>query len=155
MTRVRWIAHSSWTLAMAVALFGCGGKEPPKVSLDKGGALPVDATAGAMPGGRPSVDPDAGLGPSARAALDAGNAAFRAKNYSLALRHYRAAAASAPAQAAPWFGIYMIAQATGNKPLADSANAEVQRRTADPAAVTDSTLRNTHPAPKAKARTSA
>ena len=53
------------------------------------------------------------------------------------------------------FGIYMIAQATGDKSLADSATTEVRRRTVDPAAVTDSTLRNTHPAPAGQRRKSA
>ena len=67
----------------------------------------------------------------------------------------RAAALSAPEQAAPSCGIYMIALATGDKSLADSAMAEVRRRTVDPAAVTDSTLRNTRPAPAGQWRKSA
>ena len=117
--------------------------------------MPAGVNAGAELGDRANRNVNAGLGPAARAALDSGNAAYRLKNYSGALRHYRAAALSAPEQAAPWFGIYMIAQATGDKSLADSATAEVRRRTVDPAAVTDSTLRNTHPAPAGQRRKSA
>ena len=140
---------------LAAVLSACTGKDAPMVSLDKRSAPPAVVNAGAAPGDRPTLNPDAGLGPVARAALDSGNAAYRVKNYRVALRHYRAAANSAPAQAAPWFGIYMIAQATGDKALADSATAEVRRRTVDPASVTDSTLRNTHPAPTRQARKSA
>ena len=117
--------------------------------------MPAGVNAGAEPGERANRNLNGGLGPAARAALDSGNASYRLKNYSDALRHYRAAALSAPEQAAPWFGIYMIAQATGDKSLADSATAEVRRRTVDSAAVTDSTLRNTHPAPAGQRRKSA
>jgi hypothetical protein len=84
---------------------------------------------------------------AARAALDKANAAYRAKDFSEALRLYREAARVAPTHASPWFGIFMVAQATKNTALADSARAEVQKRTADAPGVTDSTLRSTHPAP--------
>ncbi len=142
---IRWLA-----IVLVSALSACTGKEPPKVSLDQGGAANARAEAegGALPSGHPSIDPAGGISLTARTQLDSGNAAFRAKSYSMALRHYREAAAAAPAHSAPWFGIFMIAQATGNKALGDSATAEVKRRTVDPAEVTDSTLRNTHPAPK-------
>jgi hypothetical protein len=144
---MRWLAF-----ALATSLNACKGKEPPKVSLNQGGAVPGGVNIGALPSAHPNVNADAGLGATARAALDSGNAAFRAKNYKVALRYYRTAAESAPAHAAPWFGIFMIAQATGNTALADSATAEVRRRTVDPAEVTDSTLRSTHPAPKSASR---
>ncbi|CAN5488451.1 hypothetical protein BH09GEM1_BH09GEM1_10730 [soil metagenome] len=54
------------------------------------------------------------IGPRANAALDTGNALYRKKQYAAALIHYREAAELAPQHAAPFFGIYMVARATGN-----------------------------------------
>jgi hypothetical protein len=81
--------------------------------------------------------------------LDSGNAAYRAKNFDLALRHYRDAARAAPTHASPWFGIFLVAQATQNSALADSARKEVQKRTSNTPGAADSMLRSTHPAPVA------
>ncbi len=62
-----------------------------------------------------------GLNAVAAARLDSGNVAFRVKQYDVALRYYRGAAEAVPNHAAPWYGMYMVAQATKNTALADSA----------------------------------
>src|ERR1039457_3564466 len=73
------------------------------------------------------------LGPEAKAALDSGNvmmykakadsgnAAKRNEDYARALADYRRASELAPQHSAPLFGIQMVAAATNNKALADSA----------------------------------
>ena len=53
--------------------------------------------------------------------LDSGNAAFRARNYELARKHFRAAVELKPDFAAGWFGVYMAEDRLGNKAAADSA----------------------------------
>lgn len=77
----------------------------------------------------------AGIPPAAKAALDAGNEAYRAKRMDDALASYRAAAAAAPSHAAPWFGVYMVAGAMKNTALADSAMARVKALSQDPGAL--------------------
>jgi hypothetical protein len=72
---------------------------------------------------------------AAIAALDAGNVAYRAKEFDAALAKYREAALAAPQHAAPWFGIYMVANDVKNVALADSAMARVKSLSADPAAL--------------------
>ena len=86
------------------------------------------------------------LSPAARAALDSANAAFKAKDYETALRHYRLAAVATPNHAAPWFGINMVAQATHNQALADSAMTEVRKwsNTTNPHVMPDSMLQRVH-----------
>ena len=68
-------------------------------------------------------------------ALDAGNAEYRAKNYSEAMAKYREATLAAPEHAAPWFGLYMVASEVKNTPLADSAMKHVKALSADPTAL--------------------
>jgi hypothetical protein len=65
---------------------------------------------------------------SSAARLDSGNVAFRMRAYPEALRYYRAAAADVPNHPAPWYGILMVAQATGNAVLMDSATQAVAMR---------------------------
>jgi hypothetical protein len=72
---------------------------------------------------------------AAMAALDAGNAAYRSKQFSAAIVKYREAAAAAPEHAAPWFGLYMAANETKNSALADSAMQRVKALSADPASL--------------------
>ena len=76
------------------------------------------------------VDPlsRAALPPAAAAALDRANASFRAGQYGAALAGYRDAAARAPAHAAPYYGIYMVARSTNDAALADSAMAAIRAR---------------------------
>lgn len=66
--------------------------------------------------------------------LDAGNLAYREQRHVDAVAHYRDAAALAPENAAPWFGIYMAAIAMNDTALADSAMARVNALSANPSA---------------------
>ncbi len=105
----------------AGAIAGCSpGSDAPKVPL---GTLAVrDSVAGTMTAAH------ALIGPAARASLDSGNALYRKKQFADALVHYRHASELAPQHAAPFFGIYMVARATGNSLMADSALADIRLR---------------------------
>lgn len=94
---------------------GEAGKRPlSEVSTGAGGA-----DGAALPPGMTAL---------AAARLDSGNVAFRRRAYDEALRYYRAAALDVPAHPAPWYGIYMVGQATGNGALSDSASQAVSSR---------------------------
>ena len=67
------------------------------------------------------------LPPTARLALDSGNAAFRAHDYRSALRLYRAAARAAPKDGTPLYGIYMVGAKLRDTALADSAQSAMRR----------------------------
>jgi hypothetical protein len=134
-----------WTIGAwgrgVVALLGIGAVgascmakdvEPPKQPLNA-----ASATAGS------SGPPE--LTPAASAQLDSGNVAYRAKQYEVALRHYRAAATAAPQHAAPWYGVYMVGEATSNRALIDSANAMVATRSG--AAISESAMAKAHGEP--------
>ena len=105
-----------------VMLAACSGKEAPKTPL---GAAPSDGGS-FVPGATDQLPP--GLNASAAARLDSGNIAFRLKQFDQAMKFYEAAAKDVPDHAAPWYGIYMVAQAMGNTALADSATRAVARR---------------------------
>jgi hypothetical protein len=102
-----------FTLPMFAALIvlGCGGKEePPMIPLDQAQA------PGLSPHGTvPSITGEA------KVALDSGNTLYSAKSYALALAQYRRAAALAPEAEAPLFGMLMVASATNDARLTDSA----------------------------------
>jgi hypothetical protein len=122
----------------AVAASGCTSRrDAPKVPL---------ATAAVADSARAVAEAHALIGPAARAALDRGNSLFRKKAYDAALAEYRAAAALAPQHAAPLYGIYMIARATNNSAMADSALSGIKARNAvmAPHAFDDSTLKRVH-----------
>ncbi len=55
------------------------------------------------------------------AALDSGNAAYRANDYQAALQQYRKVVELEHDLAAGWFGVYMAQLALGNTEAADSA----------------------------------
>lgn len=88
------------------------------------------------------------LGPAARAALDSGNQLYRKKAYAAALAQYRAASELAPQHAAPYFGVYMVARATRDSVMADSALAAIRVRNgpmpSTPHSVNDSVLQRIH-----------
>lgn len=65
--------------------------------------------------------------PGMTAQLDSGSAAFRAKDFEGALRHYQAAVAIDDTFAAGWFGVYMAQKALGNE---DAARDAFERATA-------------------------
>ena len=123
---------------LAIVTVACTTRdEPPKVPLGR-----------AADSARAEQQAHALLGPAAKAALDSGNVLFRKKNYQEALAQSRAASALAPQHAAPVFGIYMVARATHNKAMADSALAQNRLRNAPlpgaPHTFSDSALRRMH-----------
>ena len=128
------IARHVRLLTIAVLAAGCtGGKEAPKVPLATARADSAHAAAGvqlavgdaAATGGGVTEGP---LSAPAMAAIDSANALFRKKQYALALSQYRTAGVLVPQHAAPLFGVYMVAQATKDSKLADSALAEIRKR---------------------------
>ena len=106
--------------AVAFLVIACGGGGgAPKVPL----ALAASDSEAKMVEAAHAL-----LGPEAKAALDTGNTLYRKKDYANALTAYRHASDLAPQHTAPFFGIYMVAGATNNKLLADSALAAIRAR---------------------------
>ena len=127
-------------LALAVTA-GCAAPadDAPRKPLQ---AFQAGATAAAEPQPAPPASASAPvplqpLPLAAQNALDEGNAAFRAHDYERALAAYRLAATHAPDQAAPWFGVYLVAQQLNRPALADSALQAVRARSGDQLAGTD------------------
>lgn len=121
------------TLCTALSLAACSREaSQPKIPLGQ---------AQAAPAAQPATDP---LPASARGALDQGNQAFRAGHYDVALASYRNAAKAAPGDAAPYFGVLMVAQKLGNKALADSASQAIAARNGEQQMLTDSAMRSLH-----------
>lgn len=109
---------SGWGFLLAIGAIGCSrNDERPRVALGQ-----------IADSNRARERAHALLGPAAKAALDSGNVLFRKKAYDQALAQYRAAAELAPQHSAPLFGIYMVARATNNKAMADSALDGIRRR---------------------------
>jgi hypothetical protein len=111
--------HQPWLPALAFLAISCGGGGAPKVPLAKAA---TDSSAQAVQAAH------ALLGPEAKTALDSGNVQFRRKDYGRALASYRRASELAPQHSAPLFGIQMVARATNNPALADSAIAGIRAR---------------------------
>ncbi|MES2179098.1 MAG: hypothetical protein V4550_14650 [Gemmatimonadota bacterium] len=136
-------------VAFAAASLACSGQEAPKVPL---GEIARGDSAGAAAAAHGLI------GPAAKAELDSGNALFRRKDYPAALEKYRSASALAPQHAAPFFGIYMVARATKNTPMADSALADIRRRNGPlapaPHTLKDSVLGRVHEVIRKKAMSS-
>lgn len=89
-----------------------------------------DSLAAALPPGHVPIAPSAptDLAPRTQALLDSGNTAFRLKQFDQALAFYAKASEAQPEHAAPWFGTYMVGQATKDQALADSALRMVRQR---------------------------
>lgn len=114
-------------LLLTLALAACGGDDAAseRRTLGAEDAAPVQAGPGtAAPAG--DAAERSPLPPEAQTHLDAGNAAYRAKDYAGALTHYREAARIAPDQAATWFGVTMAAEKTGDRAALDSARARIE-----------------------------
>jgi tetratricopeptide (TPR) repeat protein len=114
-------------LLLMLGLAACGGGDAADErrtlgAEDAAPAQPAPGTA-APAGGQAERSP---LPPEAQTHLDAGNAAYRAKDYAGALTHYREAARIAPDQAATWFGVTMAAEKTGDRAALDSARARIE-----------------------------
>lgn len=71
-------------------------------------------------------DSRADLDPAFLAALDSGNAAYRARDFEQALSYYREAIEIDDEVAAAWFGTYMAHLALGDQAGADSAMVRAQ-----------------------------
>jgi tetratricopeptide (TPR) repeat protein len=70
---------------------------------------------------RDVLEARARLDPAVTTALDDGNAAYRARDYEAALRHYQSAVEMEETLAAGWFGLYMAHLALGNVDAAEAA----------------------------------
>ena len=99
--------RAAWTLALA-ALVASGCQRPDDQET---GSITEDQIRQT----REQLDPDV------LAALDSGNAAYRAGDYTAALEQYDRAIAADDDVAAAWFGVYMAQLALGNTAAADSA----------------------------------
>lgn len=143
------VGHGTAILAVALAVAACKGREGAKIPLGQGQRprVAVDTSPEAI-----RNNPHVRISPAAQAALDSGNALYRAKKYELALVQYRLAAKIAPANAAPYYGIGMVATQLGNKALADSAMQAVSQRAENTGPMfEDSLMKKAHLADSAKA----
>ncbi len=111
--------HRLCGLAALILLGACSGK---KADVPAAPTAPTGAQ-GAMGAGDVAMITDA-----ERMVLDSANNMFRAKDYQGALAGYRRAAAIAPTDVAPWFGVYMVAAATKDSVLGKTAVAEMTAR---------------------------
>ena len=113
-------------LVMASAgVMSCGDGKDADDKVPLGSAEAAPATSG-MAG--LNAESASAMTADAQAALDAGNAAYRTKDYTAALVEYEKAARLAPQHPAPWFGIYMVAPVRKDTRAADAALAEIRRR---------------------------
>ena len=143
------LRQSALMMVLCTAVACSPESDAPKVPLGQrvpaDSAQPVAAAAHAV------------IGPRAKAALDSGNALYRKKQYAAALVHYREASELAPQHAAPFFGIYMVARATGKAAMADSALAAIRVRNGPlppaPHTLHDSVLVRMHELTRKKATT--
>ena len=63
----------------------------------------------------------------ARAQLDSGNLAFRARDLDAAKRHYQRASKQAADHTAPWTGLMMVARATGDSVALQQAMRRIEQ----------------------------
>src|SRR3972149_5653295 len=89
-------------LAALFLLGACSGKKP---EATPPAAAPSQASEAAGV---------AAISDAERMVLDSANNKFRAKDYQGALAGYRRAAAIAPMDVAPWFGVYMVGAVTND-----------------------------------------
>lgn len=104
--------HGIRTAAALLMLAGCRGDVPPDQTTGS-----IDSAAWEQARTMPA---------DVRAALDSGNAAFRADDFDAARTHYQRAIALRPEESAPWFGLAMAERQLGNIAAADSAMARVR-----------------------------
>ena len=103
--------------ALATAACSSNADDAPKLPL---GHPEVGAGATRTRTGGPTITGEA------KVALDSANHLYSAKDYDRALVQYRRAATRAPNVEAPLFGMLMVATATGNQRLADSATSAMR-----------------------------
>lgn len=97
---------------VAAVLVACGGGETPTPRAGDG----ADTTATGT-----SVVPRRDMPPEVAAQIDSGNAAYRAREFEEARRHFLRATELDPDLATAWFGVHMAEKALGNAAAADSA----------------------------------
>jgi hypothetical protein len=110
---------------VAILTAGCGqgneaSKTPATASTSSAAIVQVKASD--------TADTSPELPADARVSLDSGNALYRAKRYADALVQYRLTARRAPGDPTAYYGIYMVAEATKNRALADTASAALTAR---------------------------
>jgi hypothetical protein len=108
-------------LAALVLLGACSGKKPEATP-------PAAAAAAAAATQQPGAPGVAVISDAERMVLDTANNLFRAKDYKGALAGYRRAAAIAPTDIAPWFGVYMVGAVTKDIALGEEAKREMTAR---------------------------
>jgi len=124
-TRVTFAA----ALLLALGATAClKEKSADEGKVPLGTAPAAQPASGAVSGAAAAAAPVPTMTGAAKAALDSGNAAYRRKDYVAALVAFEKSQKLAPADAAPWFGIYMVAQARKDNKAADAALAEIQKR---------------------------
>lgn len=118
-TRAAFWRRAPLAAAVIALGTGCGGSnDAPKTPLSDLSSQPA-ADERRMPH-------------DALIALDSGNALYRLKKYADALVQYRLAAKRAPDDGAAYFGIYMVADVTKNRPLLDSTVATLKAKGMSP-----------------------
>lgn len=133
----------------ALAASACQSKEAPKHPLGDAGTQPGQITVDTSATARAN-NPHLMLPPKAKAALDSGNVLYKAGKYDAALAQYGLATELAPANAAPYYGVYMAADKLGKRRLADSAMAAFSARASNGQDVfNDSMMKKAHTAPPA------
>jgi hypothetical protein len=110
---------------VAAMIAACGrGAETPRTAATTSAISAAIAPAKASD----TADTSPELPADARVSLDSGNALYRAKRYADALVQYRLTARRAPGDPTAYYGIYMVAEATKNRALADTASAALTAR---------------------------
>lgn len=136
-TRIGASGVAAAAVLLLLPLLGCGddgarGGSDGRFSLgERGLDAAVDSVRkarrsapGGMAGGtegRPSRRTRSSLPEGVPAALDSGNAAYRAGDYREALDRFESITEEHPDVQAGWFGVYMAYRALGNRAAADSA----------------------------------
>ncbi|HUF30170.1 MAG TPA: hypothetical protein VMM77_05855 [Gemmatimonadaceae bacterium] len=132
-------SHGRFIMLLAVlAALACkAADEAPKLPL---GHPPIASDGASSTAAAPLIEGEA------KAALDSGNALYKAKAFPLALNQYRRAADLAPSEEAPLFGMLMVASSTGDAGLADSVTALMRALRPQPSSDTraDSVLAGVH-----------
>lgn len=113
--------------AAATGATACGEKTDPDDKAPVGSAA---AHAGVMAGPNDPREPV--MTAESQALLQAGNVAFRRKDYVAALAAYEKAAKGSPDHPAPWMGIYMVARVRNDTKAMDAAQAELSKRNPGP-----------------------
>jgi hypothetical protein len=137
------------SFSLSLGASGCYGNaaDDRKVPLSASSS-PAGERGATAPGTAATGKPQPPMSAQAQSALETGNAAFRAKDYAAALVAFEKARALAPEHAAPWFGIYMVAQARKDNRAADAALKEIQLRSEvmpnGPAVLDSAAMRRAH-----------